>query len=148
MFRLKRKHWCRHDVEYGGSGSEDVGGPTDSRKSSFRDVNNPVHGSPTHGSSRGHSPSANSAPVDVTAAIGMRVQQLEMSMNDQARVSRSRAILHPPMELTYGKKIGVGGFGAVYEGKWGEKTVRACFPGTFLQTFDTTGLLASPVFLL
>lgn len=71
-----------------------------------------------------------SSVIGVTAQLGMRLKELKSLQGEHERVAKGQAdsngefITTPePLGVKYGRKIGVGGFGAVYVGEWAGKTV-------------------------
>jgi hypothetical protein len=76
------------------------------------------------------SPTHESSVIGVSAQIGMRINELRGLQSDHERVAKGQydsngdmQVAPEPLGVTYGKKIGVGGFGAVYEGTWSGKQV-------------------------
>lgn len=60
----------------------------------------------------------------------MRLKELKSLQGEHERLAKGQADSNgdfgtapEPLGVKYGRKIGVGGFGAVYEGEWASKTV-------------------------
>ena len=68
--------------------------------------------------------------IGVTAQLGMRLKELKSLQGEHERLAKGQADSNgdfgstpEPLGVKYGRKIGVGGFGAVYAGEWAGKTV-------------------------
>lgn len=101
----------------------EASGPLDTRNHSFT-------GNPPISSTGNTSPTHESSVVGVTAQIGLRLNELKGLQSEHERIAKgqfdSNGEMHvapEPLGVAYGKKIGVGGFGAVYEGQWAGKQV-------------------------
>jgi hypothetical protein len=108
----------------------EASGPLDTRERSFT-------GNPPVSSTGNTSPTQESSVIGVTAQLGMRLKELKSLQGEHERLAKGQAdsngefaVAPEPLGVRYGKKIGVGGFGAVYEGEWAGKQVaikvRAC----------------------
>ena len=71
-----------------------------------------------------------SSVLGVTAQLGMRLKELKSLQGEHERLAKGQADSNgdfgktpEPLGVKYGRKIGVGGFGAVYEGEWAGKSV-------------------------
>ena len=117
---------CRQQTglsDYQSGEDYDASGPLDTRERSFT-------GNPGVSSTGNTSPTQESSVIGVTVQLGLRLKELKSLQGEHERLAKGQADSNgefgtalEPLGVKYGRKIGVGGFGAVYEGEFAGKTV-------------------------